>query len=454
MATDEKLTQAAGLGPLIEAFDRSRFREQFKNCLPSRTSPRSQGSYRLGLIQLSSFIYGHDCMDDLEEFDGDPTLEAVMKGEIVAPRTMGDFLRDFEDGNCKKLNEFLSLMGRGIYKQFQDQLPIEYKPGPLQISIDSTSHPQCGEKIEGVEFNYKDEWCLDSQVVYDQMGICRGMQLREGSAKSGRDAEELIKQSFGGISFSEEKYLSGDAAYCEQDIIKLCMSMGVFFTLTANHATTGWEDHIEEIEKWEPWEYTQDETKLAVLKKKTLPQIELGRFLWQPSWSETLRIPIVVKRTWVSYESKKKNQPSLFDESGDGNWEYYGVVTSMPLIKFKLQDVIERHNKRGNAENFIREEKYGYDLKHFPCLKLRANYAYGMLALVAHNVLRWLSVMERPHKPHFSKKLRRRFVYIPGKLVKHARQLILKVPQKFYEEVTRLRQALQLEPSSAVTNSS
>lgn len=35
----------------------------------------------------------------------------------------------------------------------------------------------------------------------------------------------------------------------------------------------------------------------------------------------------------------------------------------------------------GNAENFIKEEKYGYDLKNFPCLKLNANYAYGLLAM-------------------------------------------------------------------------
>lgn len=52
--------------------------------------------HRLGLIQLNSFIYGHDCLDDLEEFRNDPLLEAAMKGEVAAPRTIGDFLRDFE----------------------------------------------------------------------------------------------------------------------------------------------------------------------------------------------------------------------------------------------------------------------------------------------------------------------------------------------------------------------
>lgn len=88
----------------MEVFDESPLSKPFADCLPERTSPRSHGSYRLGLIQLSSFLYGHDSLDDLEEFQDDPTLEAVMKGETVAPRTMGDFLRDFESGHIEKLN--------------------------------------------------------------------------------------------------------------------------------------------------------------------------------------------------------------------------------------------------------------------------------------------------------------------------------------------------------------
>ena len=114
------------------------------------------------------------------------------------------------------------------------------------------------------------------------------------------------------------------------------------------------------------------------------------------------------------------------------------------MQKFTNQQVIEHHNKRGNAENFIREEKYGYDLKHFPCLKLSANHAYGLLAMVAHNILRWCAIITKPHRPHFSKKLRRRYIYIPGKLIKHARQLCVKIPVRFFKEVQLLRKAWQL----------
>jgi len=102
--------------------------------------------------------------------------------------------------------------------------------------------------------------------------------------------------------------------------------------------------------------------------------------------------------------------------------------------------VMEHHAKRGNSENFIREEKYGYDLKHFPCQKLSANHAYGLFALIAHNFLRTIARLHRPDKPHYSKKLRRRFIFLPGKLVKHARQLVMKIPRRFQKEVLLIRE--------------
>ncbi len=297
--------------------------------------------------------------------------------------------------------------------------------------------------MEGLAINYKGQWCLDSQVIFDQMGVCFGFELRPGNTKSGEDSEGLIEQAFKGRKFHEEKYLSGDAAYCHQGNIKICIRLGIKFTFTANDATTVWKGHIEEITNWESWVYSKEEKQKAEASGKALPKIEVGWFNWQPSWSEKLRLPIVVKRTWIE---DKGSQGNLF---GNGYWDYYGIVTNISLFYHSAQFVVEHHNKRGNAENFIREEKYGYDLSHFPCQSRLANYAFGLLAMVAHNILRWVALIQRPDKPHFSKKLRRRFIFIPGKVVTHARQIVFKISKTAYEEVTRLKQAWRLQPCPA-----
>ena len=107
--TKQRLTSAAGLGTLLEAFDESALRRPFEGCLPEReVRGKGQGSYRLGLIQVASFLQGHDCLADLEQFRKDPSLAEVMRGETAAPRTMGDFLRDFEPQNLGELNCFLT----------------------------------------------------------------------------------------------------------------------------------------------------------------------------------------------------------------------------------------------------------------------------------------------------------------------------------------------------------
>lgn len=453
VATNEPLTACSGLGPMILAFYESKISKGFYDAMPTRIHSKSLGKRRLGLIFLSSFLYGHDSVDDLEEFQGDDFLENFYKGSLPAPRTMIDFLNDFEDKNIEKLNSYLSSMSHSIRKSFIDHLPKKYKPGPLHLSIDSTAHEQSGLKMEGVSYNYEGKWCLDSQRISDQNGLTYGFQLRAGNTGKGVGAKDLIINGFKGTKFNEEKYLSGDSAYLNQEVIKTCLSLGVKFTITASD-TIKWKDKLFDLEtegriKWE--------------KSEKEKNTEYTSILWKPTWdkNEQLYFPVVIKREWVEYkdEVKKEDTLNLFDyaESKEGHWKYYAVVTNISLYKTKKEDVILHHNKRGNCERFIREEKYGFDLLHFPCLKLKKNYAYGLLAQVSHNILRWLAVMERPDKPHFSKKLRRRFLYIPGRLVKHARQIYLKIPKRFFKEAESMRAALQLSqprPALAVANSS
>ena len=146
--TKEKLTDAVGLGSMVEVFDHSTLSKEFAKCLPTRTSPRSHGSYRLGLIQISSFLYGHDSLDDLEEFQDDPALEAIMRGETVAPRTMGDFLRDFDAEHLTKLTRYLPQMSYRIRRQMMSILPEAFRPSEApHLSIDATSHEKIAQKL-------------------------------------------------------------------------------------------------------------------------------------------------------------------------------------------------------------------------------------------------------------------------------------------------------------------
>ena len=214
-----------------------------------------------------------------------------------------------EGEHLVKLNKFLNRMSRYIFNQMQIELPDTFKPRHLVIDVDSTSHEQHGEKMEGLAFNYKNEWCLDSQVSFNQIGLCHGFQLRPGNTKSGVDAESLIRQSFAdGKKQIERKlkmndFFRADSAYCNQNIIKTLVDLGVLFTLTAHDGTTNWKALLDKTGvDWQEWAYSKEDIEKAKTRSQELPQIQIARMHWTPKWSETdeskLMFPILIKRTW------------------------------------------------------------------------------------------------------------------------------------------------------------
>lgn len=427
--TDEDLTSSAGLGPLIDLFVASPQYAKLRECLPPRKSNASYDTEQFALSLLSGFWYGHDSLDDLEEFEKDPSVEDKLTG-LPSARAVGDWLRDFTPEMREKLNRFLTRQALSCRRELGNS-------DPVIIDTDSTAHEQSGVKMEGLETNYDGKWCLDSLVAFDELGLSYRMDLRPGATFSSTGAPAMIEGIFSNFAFKEEKHFRGDSAFCNEEVIRSCLAKGAKFTITC-HGNTGWEGRVGEITSWTPWEYSKEEREKAAAKKRDLPNVELGSFYYQPGWSENLRFACVVKRTWVE-------KADLF---GAGCWEHYAVLTNRNLLTHSLQSIMEHHQRRGNSENFIREEKYGYDLKHFPCQKLSANHVYGLFALIAHNFLRTMALLYRPDKPHFAKKMRRRFIFLPGKLVKHARQLVMKIPRRFMKEVMLMREWTRAATSS------
>jgi Transposase DDE domain group 1 len=273
-----------------------------------------------------------------------------------------------------------------------------------------------------------------SLVAFDDLGLCYGMGLRPGNTFSSTGAPQMIDQIFSRVkSPTKKKYFRADSAFCSEEVIRACLNHKAVFTLTA-HGNMLWEDAVArgEVKEWKAWEYTEEEKEVSEKSKMSLPQIELGSYQYAPGWAPDIRFQVVVKRTWVDRPTSTSQQPG---------WKYYAVITNWNLFYGEQQKVMAFHQKRGNAENFIREGKYGYDLKHFPCKKMNANHAYGLFALLVHNFIRTLALLDNPSNPHYSKKIRRKYVFIPCRVVRSARYVVVKIPNRYKKEVDRLLHA-------------
>lgn len=448
--SDQGLTPAAGMGPIVDLFFEDCLFQSFRKILPGRLSNASFHPETFAMTTICSAIYGHDCIDDIEEFQHDPGVKVKLGGEIPSVRAMGDYYRAFEASHIDATSEFMRSQARAYRSRLHPKKP-------LVIDMDSTAHVQRGLLMEGVEFNYKNQWCLDSLMAWDELGFCHGMELRRGNTFSSQGAPKLIAKVFSHLKNQELKYFRADSAFHNKKVIQALLLAGARFTITA-HGRSNWIDKVLAggVTHWVPWVFTEEEKKRAEKTGKKLPTVDVGSMLYKPGWSPNIRFYVVVKRTLVT--DKK---------SGEERWKYYGVITNWNLFRNKAQSVIEFHNGRSNSENYIKEGKWNYDLLHFPMQKIRANHAYGLLFLIAHNLIRALSLLDyeavnsepeqaesepgpivkkgrvkkRRVPPMFAKKFRRKFVFIPGKLIRKSGRRMMKMPKHKEREVQAMMTA-------------
>ena len=83
---------------------------------------------------------------------------------------------------------------------------------------------------------------------------------------------------------------------------------------------------------------------------------------------------------------------------------------------------------------------------HFPSGQFQANAAWMVIAAIAHNLLRWTTVLGLPAATvRIARTLRRRLLALPGRLTSHAGRWTLHLParwpwqQDFIEALTRIR---------------
>lgn len=132
----------------------------------------------------------------------------------------------------------------------------------------------------------------------------------------------------------------------------------------------------------------------------------------------------------IVMRAEKRERP-LFEDKHD----YYGFITNIFHGEMKDEQLLAFYRARGNCENYIKELKNGFDIHHFPCKKLMANRAYGLIAAFAYNYMRLASFTLGDKRPRFSKMLRFRTIHIACQVVMTARRVIFRFNQHRKKEV-------------------
>ena len=110
------------------------------------------------------------------------------------------------------------------------------------------------------------------------------------------------------------------------------------------------------------------------------------------------------------------------------DWRHFAFVTNRTDA---LELVEAEHRGHAVVELAIRDLK-DQALAHFPSGKFLANAAWTVIAALAHNLLRWTTLIGLPDTTiPTARTLRRRLLTVPGRLTRTARSVTLRLPARW-----------------------
>jgi hypothetical protein len=95
--------------------------------------------------------------------------------------------------------------------------------------------------------------------------------------------------------------------------------------------------------------------------------------------------------------------------------------------------VVSFYEKRGNAENYIKEAKYDLAVGHLLLRSFWANGAIFQLMMMAYNLF-LLFKIDRGMKTEYRQQIktfRLKYIFLAGKIIRSARQVVLKLPEQY-----------------------
>ncbi|MBC7533660.1 MAG: transposase [Oligoflexus sp.] len=224
----------------------------------------------------------------------------------------------------------------------------------------------------------------------------------------------------------QARYLRADSGYCNNQVFDACDKFWFKFVIALRENFYGglFKKRLE-------WRKAKSDVLLA-------EGVELAENHYSSKQNGRLYRVVLMRKPILGPRP-------LFE---DAKWEYHAFITSLLSHEMSHDDLILFYRGRGNAENYIKELKYGFDLKHFPCQKLDVNRVYGLVAAFAHNLTRFVSCRMFPGKTAFVKKLRFRLINLAAQVVRQARQIHIVFNTRYKEEITRCIMNINLSPSS------
>ena len=448
-ADDPSLTPYAGLAVSGELCRSLRLVELVDAELAAaRVTPVKQRRRGLSPGELTVAIAeaqltGAECFDDVQDVRAD-RAGAPLRAVAATPSapTARQLAYRFRLGHIRAIERAAARCGNELDRKLGRDRTEE-----VTFDLDATETPVYGRRKQGTGRSRHGNLAYNSYVVtWAERGrpltseLKGGNQARIKAAESDRmlgRAERLLPEEHGQIT------VRGDSGFYSVELMMSARKRKMRFTFSATRTSLMWSK-LHEIPE-DAWEEAIDMHGAQVAELPFTPE----------GWKhEPLRL--IVRRVPISAAELLAGSPKarrrktippeqlqmVLDGQLDSTFAYSFIVTDIPAGEKTAVQLEHFHRQRAQIEERFKDAKLGQALRHLPSGKLAANRLWLACALLALNICAWVCDIspaagasgqapeDAPLRRH-AKTLRRLLFCVPGRIVRTARRIIVRLPEGF-----------------------
>jgi hypothetical protein len=447
-APDATLTPNAGMAVISELCERLGVIGALDAAAgPIKQRDRGFGAGELLTAIAAAQLAGEDFLTGLDRQRADLAGQQLTPVPGLASTTAAGLARRITPAQWQAVERGLAAVTGRMMSLLPAQRAMALADGPVTIDLDTTDVEVYGRKKRGVAYNHQGQRVGRPHVAaWAETEIVLAADLGDGTDDPRATAPGLLRRALAGLPerarASGRVAMRADAGYFAGQLARAAHVEKIAFAIGAKRIAPLWRllDGIAE----DNWHDAIEMDNAQVAVAEYCPD-------WWPANTRLLIRRVLLDPAQVSADPRSRRRRTLHpgqralplpELAGTAIYAYSFIVTNLDVSTPDKAVAAEHwYRHRTTVENIFRDSKLGAALRHLPSGYPQVNTAWMWGALLAANMAAWLHQLTavtageditaghgvRGGKAMIAT-LRWRLIAVPGRLIRHARHLILRLP--------------------------